>query len=71
VFAARKLPRNGLVGGLSLGVLGKWLAGPKVEPQGDKMSEPATITEFIIPPEGRETASEDGAVLLDITEKTT
>jgi hypothetical protein len=30
------------------------------------MSEPATITEFTIAPGVRETASEDGAVLLDI-----
>ena len=30
------------------------------------MSEPATITDFLIAPGVRETASEDGAVLLDI-----
>lgn len=30
------------------------------------MSDPATITDFIIAPGVRETASEDGAVLLDV-----
>jgi hypothetical protein len=34
--------------------------------QGGNMSEPATITDFTIAPGVRETASEDGAVLLDI-----
>jgi hypothetical protein len=34
--------------------------------QDDKMSEPATVNDFTIAPGVRETASEDGAVLLDI-----
>jgi coenzyme PQQ synthesis protein D (PqqD) len=34
------------------------------------MSDPATITEFTVAPGVRETASEDGAVLLDIEQGT-
>jgi hypothetical protein len=40
--------------------------GRRAPSQGDNMSDPATITDFTIAPGVRETASEDGAVLLDI-----